>query len=247
MKLNFRRIVTIGAFMATVVVYSANAAITIIGTRVIYPAQDREVTVQLTNEGNTPSLVQSWIDKGDLHESPEKIAVPFTLTPPMTRVEPHKGQSLRLIYTGEALPQDRETVFWLNVLDIPPAATSAADKNQLQIAVRTRIKIFFRPAKLDDVANTHDQISWTLATDQTGTAVLRATNASGHYLSLSKLSLAANGKTVNLDAEMIEPKSTRDFVFPVHTKVPDGQLSVNYQNVNDYGGTEEHIAPVQSK
>lgn len=34
-------------------------------------------------------------------------------------MEPKSGQTIRIVYTGESLPQDRESLFYLNVLDIP--------------------------------------------------------------------------------------------------------------------------------
>lgn len=37
------------------------------------------------------------------------------------------------------LPVDRESVFWLNVKEIPK---KSAEENVLQIAVRSRIKLF---------------------------------------------------------------------------------------------------------
>src|SRR5580698_3626086 len=92
------------------------------GTRVVYPAAKREVTINIRNPGDTPSLVQAWLDAGDPHAKPGESRVPFVMTPPLFRLDPTKGQSLRLVYTHDALPEDRESLFWLNVLDIPPRA-----------------------------------------------------------------------------------------------------------------------------
>lgn len=74
----------------------------------------------LKNTENIPALIQTWIDKGDPDETPEKIYVPFVLTPAVVRIDGNKGQSLRLRYTGKGLASDRESIFWLNVLAVPP-------------------------------------------------------------------------------------------------------------------------------
>ncbi|MNS47034.1 Chaperone protein EcpD precursor [compost metagenome] len=117
------------------------------GTRVIYPANAREVTLELTNKGSTPSLVQVWIDAGDRRIRPGAEALPFLVTPPITRIEAQRGQSLRLAYVGQGLPQDRESVFWLNVLEVPPSVKSTqAGQNLVQLAFRSRIKMFYRAA-----------------------------------------------------------------------------------------------------
>jgi chaperone protein EcpD len=44
------------------------------------------------------------------------------------------------------VPQDRESVFWLNVLEIPPKPVGKA--NHIQLTVRSRLKLFYRPAGL---------------------------------------------------------------------------------------------------
>lgn len=97
----------------------SQAAIVITGTRVVYPESSREVNVRLTNVEQSPVLVQAWIDDGNAGASPDEIKVPFVLMPPVFRVEPKKGQTLRVMYTGDDLPKDRESVYWLNVLEIP--------------------------------------------------------------------------------------------------------------------------------
>lgn len=100
------------------------ASVVISGTRVIYSSEAKDVTVKLNNVGKAPVLIQSWIDDGDMTVKPENIRVPFILTPPINRVDPGKGQTLRLSYTGAALPMDKESVFWLNVLEIPAKNSS---------------------------------------------------------------------------------------------------------------------------
>lgn len=104
-------------FSATV-----NANVVIATTRVIYPADEAEVTVSLSNSGQHPSLVQVWIDEGRADVPVEQLQVPFSLTPALFRLEPGKGQVLRLFQTQHDFAQDRESLYWLNVLDIPPKA-----------------------------------------------------------------------------------------------------------------------------
>src|SRR5690606_17304236 len=125
------------------------AGVTIDGTRIIFPSNAKSISVQLRNGVSTPALVQTWIDDGDMNEIPDADKIPFILTPPLTRVEPHKGQVIRILPTGSpGLPQDRESLFWFNMLDIPPDDPEYSGKNILTFNVRTRIKLFYRPANL---------------------------------------------------------------------------------------------------
>src|SRR5471030_1046090 len=159
---------------------SAWSSVVISGTRVIYPAGQKEVTVKLDNVGNAPVLIQSWIDNGDADAKPEKISVPFILTPPINRVEPKKGQTLRLSYTGAPLPNNKESVFWLNVLEIPAKAKTEGQDNYLQVAFRSRIKLFFRPQGL--AGNPNDAVkSVTWKPDANGVV---ANNPTPYFVSL---------------------------------------------------------------
>ena len=68
----------------------ANAEIIIHGTRAVYPSDAREITLQLSNDGKSPSLVQVWIDEGDPKSTPDQSKAPFIITPPISRVEAQK-------------------------------------------------------------------------------------------------------------------------------------------------------------
>ncbi len=45
--------------------------------------------------------------------------LPFMPTPQTFRMEAAAGQALRLLYTGDNLPQDRESVFWFSFSRLP--------------------------------------------------------------------------------------------------------------------------------
>jgi chaperone protein EcpD len=127
---------------------AACASLVLTGTRLIYPAAARQVRIGVLNVGTQPALMQAWIDAGDAEARPQDIRVPFVLTPPMARIDPGQSQTLGVVFVGPALPADRESVFWLNVLDIPPKPRSEPGRNYIQFAVRTRIKLVYRPADL---------------------------------------------------------------------------------------------------
>ena len=147
---------------------AANAEIIIHGTRAVYPSDAREITLQVTNTGKSPALVQAWIDEGDAKATPDQSKAPFIITPPITRVEAEKGQYLRItsLPTANALSKTQETLFWLNVLDIPPKPSTknagGAPDNFLQLAIRSRIKFFYRPSGIkEDVALAPEKIQWS--------------------------------------------------------------------------------------
>jgi len=224
------------------------ASVVIGGTRIIYNADDRETTIKLSNEGRSPALTQAWIDKGDPKAAPSSIDVPFSVTPPVARVDPGRAQTLRIIHTGEPMPQDRESVFWLNVLEVPPKPTAEeAEANKLQMAFRSRVKLFFRPAGLKRGADEAPaQVHWRLVQMGDRTA-LEGRNPSPFHVSFSALEIVGNGKAAQFnDGGMIGPGETK--AFPLSGEVPRGpDARVRYEALNDYGGAVKREAPVDAQ
>jgi chaperone protein EcpD len=72
--------------------FDASADIVISGTRVIYPASAKDVTVTMDNRGTRPLLVQTWLDDGRDTTNPQELKLPFIVTPPVSRVEPKKAK-----------------------------------------------------------------------------------------------------------------------------------------------------------
>ncbi|EAS3779932.1 molecular chaperone, partial [Salmonella enterica] len=188
------------------------------GTRVVYPEQKKSINVQLQNGDNSPSLVQAWLDTGDASGSPGSVRVPFVITPPVSRIEPGTGQTLRIMYTGEPLPRDRESVFYLNVLDIPPRPEFGGKKadvgnvNYLQLAVRSRIKLFFRPATLNQsVADAARQVTWSRV-NRGNQTFLRADNQTPYFVTYKKIALKSDRDIQSLTQPgMVSPYSVKEF------------------------------------
>ncbi len=221
----------------------ADAGIVIQGSRVVYPAKEREVTIKMTNISDQPSLVQAWVDKGNDKLTADKADGPFLVTPPITRVEGKKGQALRLVYTGDdAAAKQQETVFWLNVLDVPPMPKDQ-DANFLQVAVRSRLKIFYRPEGLPgNPTQSAENLSWSLVQSAAGYS-LRAKNSGAFHVSLTTVQLLAEGRTFDVkadDVQMVGPGQSVDFPLAGLKTAPKAGAQVDYQWVSDYGALNKH-------
>lgn len=236
--MKFGRTATGIGFACALLAGNADASVTIGGTRVVYPLDQREVTVKLDNDSRAPSLVQVWMDDGHPDAKPGDIKVPFVITPPIFRMEPQKSQTLRVMYSGEPLPGDRESVYWLNVLDIPPKAKETADVNTLQIAFRTRIKVFVRPPNLPGTPDEAPaQLTWKVAAapDGKGNAV-SVTNPTPYYVSFSEVDVVSGGHSYkNEMGGMVAPHATEVMSVDQMNAVPAG-AKVHYTAINDYGG-----------
>ena len=155
------------------------------------------------------------MDDGAPGAAPAQASAPFSLTPPMFRLEGGKGQRLRLVYTGEPLPADRESLFWLNVLEVPPRPEASAEgnRNLLQLAVRSRMKLFYRPRNLPgDAATAGASLTWQLEPGQAkGSYRLLAHNASAFYVSLSQASIDVAGSEVHIGDGLVGPRAQAAF------------------------------------
>jgi P pilus assembly chaperone PapD len=218
---------------------SAYANVIIGGTRVIFPAQDGEVTVRLTNQNSTPALVESWIDSGDDKSTPDKVNTPFLITPPLFRMEPNRDQSLRILFTHseQPLPTDRETVFWLNVLEVPPKPTGQQfqGKNYIQLAIRSRLKLFYRPAGLaGDPLKAPGQISFKSVSDA-GAVALVVHNPTAYYVTISQITVTANGTPHKVATGMVAPMSDLHLAVADMKQAPSAGSAIQYDCINDYG------------
>ncbi|AXR30925.1 hypothetical protein CJT97_28830 [Pseudomonas aeruginosa] len=213
----------------------ARANVVIAGTRVIYPADKQEVTLQLSNVGDQPALVQAWVNDDENASSPSDSDAPFVIMPPIARIGPGKSQTLRIAYTGEQTADERESVYWLNVLDVPPRPADIGTKNYMQISIRSQIKLLFRPANLAGSADAAaGQLEWSLVT-RAGKATLKVTNPSRYHVSLSAVELEVGAKPFSAGGGMVGPG--QDLELPLDTPPfpPDQNASVRYVWINDYG------------
>ena len=220
------------AALITCGVQLAQASVVLSGTRIIYQGKKKEATISVTNSNASPVLIQNWIDAGKEKAVPEKMAIPFVLTPPINRVDAGKAQTLRITYLGSPpLPQDKESVFWINVLEVPAKAKGIKpDQSRLNIAFRSRIKMFYRPDGLKGNAfQAIRDLKWNIAND----GGVDVTNPSPYFVSLQVLQY---GKAVT-EGKMIAPGEAQHYVFS-GTKVADLN-NLYYHAINDYGALTE--------
>lgn len=221
-------------FALTLLALSVNpvsASVIMTGTRVIYPAQAQEKTVQLTNQNALPYIVQMWVDNDPNNNEPQNTISPFIANPQIFRINSNAGQTVRLVFTGDRLAQDRETLFYLSFLQMPAIKASELQANKLLVGVNSRMKLFYRPQKL---AGDPDQLSKSLSFKLQGASIV-ASNRSGYYATVRDAKVIHAGQFSQLNqAVMIPPLSEVDWKIPKKTSVLKGDM-LRLTLVNDYG------------
>lgn len=221
----------------------AYASVVIGGTRVVFAAPASETTVKLTNPGSLPGLVQAWIDVGDPQASPDTIQTPFTVTPPVSRVDPGKAQTLRIFRFENNMPGDRESVYWLNVLEVPPKPDVADETSRMQLAFRTRIKLFYRPEGLKgSPQDAPGQVIWQLVKEN-AQLQLEGFNPTPFHVSYSQVQLGSGDKAPRTGSgDMIGPGQRKRFPL-VGGMAAEAAPQVHWQAINDQGGDIDGTSP----
>ncbi|MFY0480740.1 fimbrial biogenesis chaperone [Achromobacter marplatensis] len=218
---------------------NAGASIVVNGTRLVYPAAEREITVKLENDGKSASLVQVWLDDGDPKKNAADINLPFLITPPVARVDTGKSQTIRMMFAGAPIEGDKELVYWFNVLDIPAGATDTGE-NKLKLAFRTRIKLFYRPSGLKgSVDDAPQSLEWKREPDG-----LRVSNNSAYHVTFSSATLRGSNAQINFEERfMIKPgESWQLKTSGLQVKSGD---ALDIKIINDYGSITDIQAQVR--
>lgn len=178
-----------GVLLAVLALPAADASVVIGSTRVVLEAGAEQATLRFENRSDYPSLMQLWIDAGDKEQKAEDAEVPFIITPPVFRIEPGQQRVARLAHTGEPLPGDRESLYWINALEVPPSLDKEQSPNHLQIAFRSRLKLLHRPQGLrPEAREAAKALVWRHLPGSDG-ATLHVQNPTPYYLSFGSVEL----------------------------------------------------------
>ena len=229
MILNMRLTPQLFALLLLGLSQGANAAVGLDRTRVIFYGGKDATSVNITNNNTQlPYLAQGWIED----EEGNKITSPLIVLPPVQRLEPGKQSQVKVqaLPAAKSLPQDRETVYYFNLREIPPRSEKA---NTLQIALQTRIKLFYRPQAItpsqQDFSNPWQQ---KLILTREGEHY-KVNNPTPYYVTLVDARSTKEGKTVaGFEPLMVPPKGALTLGPTIQALGKTPYLAY----VNDYGG-----------
>lgn len=200
-------------------------------TRVIFREGMNSASIKFNNFTNSKWLLKAWVSE---YNYPDKSAG-FVITPPLYKTDGGESIQFRIMPTRIELKEDRESVFRINVLAIPPKNNS--DNNNVQFAINSRIKLFFRPKAIDPMPDSVKQ-SQLLRFEKEIDAIT-VFNPTPYYITMDKVKI--NGQLNN---------SLNDFMVPPYAK-----LSIPYKNtksakvfsyvtINDAGGRTPEVKKI---
>ncbi|MBB1595791.1 fimbria/pilus periplasmic chaperone [Achromobacter sp. UMC46] len=207
----------------------ALAAVSLDRTRIVFSGQDKSVSLNISNQNEQlPYLAQAWIE----NDKDEKITGPLVVLPPLQRLEPSARSQVKIqaLPAANQLPQDRETLFYFNLREVPPRSDQA---NSLQIALQTRVKLFYRPQALSipsgsSTAPWQERIRLMRQGDQ-----YTVDNPTPYYVTLIDAAKSAGGSSIaNFEPLMIPPHSQA----PLNIDAGSLGNTPVLTYINDYGG-----------
>lgn len=227
--------------LALLVGANAHAGVTAERTRVIFEQGKREASLALVNQNSYPVIVQTWIDDGDLDSAPQTAQAPIMPLPPVFRLNPGQQRSLRLLHTGEKLPTDRESLYWLNLYEIPPQSNEplAEGQSRLTVTLRTQMKVIYRPHSL---AKDAEEAPRQLVFRRAGNAV-QVENPTAYFITLAGAEVRQGNTGSPLPAELLPPFSQRT-LSPTQG-LPANAGEVRYLWIDDGGNSQQGEAELR--
>ncbi|MBG0522556.1 molecular chaperone [Enterobacter cloacae] len=205
----------------------SHAAINLDRTRIVFSASDKASSLTIDNQSKSlPYLALAWVEdqKGRKEDSH------FMVLPPIQRIEPGTSSQVRIVKQAatQQLPQDRETLFYFNLREVPPKSTNLKEaRSVMQVAMQSRIKLFWRPENIRK--KTGEETEMQLAVTLSGNT-MRLKNPTPYFITLAWLS--NNDKTMmpGFDSLMIDPFATSTLTL---SESQGTGYSIGY--IDDYG------------
>ncbi|MBS0861594.1 fimbria/pilus periplasmic chaperone [Providencia rettgeri] len=206
----------------------AQGAIALDRTRVIFEGGQKSISLNVTNNNKQlPYLAQGWIED----TAGKKITSPLVVLPPVQRLEPGKASQVKIeaLPAINMLPNDRESLFYFNLREIPPKSDKP---NTLQIALQTRVKLFYRPKSLIPERTAAPWQEKLTLQQQGGTVI--ANNPTAYYVTIVNAAANASKSSQKTDFTpvMIAPFGQENLGLSVKQLGSSPVLTY----INDYGG-----------
>ena len=119
---------------------NAWAALSVDQSRYIFEGDKDAVSIVVENASPKTYGGQTWIE--NIKETDTRPT--FVVTPPFFKVAGNGKQVLRVIKALEQMPEDKESIYWVSLQEIPPKNPDGG----LSVALRTKVKLLYRPAGL---------------------------------------------------------------------------------------------------
>ncbi|HDL7647801.1 TPA: molecular chaperone [Yersinia enterocolitica] len=200
--------------------------------RLIYEGDKGYISYRIDNTDNSKVwLVQSWVE-----DSTEKRTDKFTSVPVTFRVEPLSTFNVRVMKTG-ALPEDRESIFWIVSNSIPGGEKVEDEKKddsisaKLSLAYRFKVPMIYRPKSIQGMKSQPELLKWSIGNN----GKIKVENPTRFAIQLHNIDINGKISGGNGISYIILPMSS----VTLEAKGGTG-TRIKYGIVNDYGAVKDY-------
>ncbi|KPD02092.1 fimbrial biogenesis chaperone [Moellerella wisconsensis] len=233
--------------LGIMIISPAYSGIIASNNRVIFNEGDFKKNLILGNTNEYSIFAQTWIDNGEGSGEFKQKAYPFVSVPAVFVLNQGEMTNLNIIYNNKELPSDRESVFWLNLYEIPAVKNSSnKEQTKVLVAMNTQMKIFYRPKSLKEINKNMDDIYFSLSNSGNETKLI-CHNPTPFYISFSGITLKIKNISVNVLPEsdmMTSPLSSREYKLPHQISDLDN-INVEANIIDDHGQSQPFVYKIK--
>lgn len=205
---------------------SAWAALSVDQSRYIFEGDKEAVSIVVENASPKTFGGQTWIE--NIKETDMRPT--FVVTPPFFKVAGNGKQVLRVIKALEQMPEDKESIYWVSLQEIPPKNPDGG----LSVALRTKVKLLYRPASLmDGRKNAEMSLSTNTVDGQT-----QLVNTTPYIFTIADV-LGENDARVSFNAKQHETLAM--FTPGDSVMLPKGAIAKKVVAIDDLGHLGTHV------
>ncbi len=189
----------------------------------------KNITFEVTNNAGQMYGGQVWVDN-----TSEGNGIYMVPQPPFFKVGAKQKQIIRIMKTDSSLPTDRESLFWLNVQEVPPKPdVKESHGSVLAIAMNSRVKLIYRPSVLK---NGRENAEKKLTMEQRGDKTW-IKNPTPYYMAI--VGVQTNGRELKL-SDKVTKELTLLAPFSSVSLGVSVRGNLNIAAINDWGGVQNY-------
>lgn len=225
--MNLKKSIILPFFFYSTLALSQSDGVNLAATRIILDSQSEHVSLKIKNNSNDkPWLLRAWVSSYDKDEKVNELIV----TPPLYRIPPLESYQLRINKIIDNFPKNKESIYRVNVLSIPPQTTNSnnSGKNRaaLDFAINNRIKLIYRPHELNNPEKVDNAFkALKISNDPDNITIV---NPTPYYITMDNVKVNGH-KVTAIDDFMVAP-------FSRLTIPAKNAKELSYTTINDYGG-----------
>lgn len=216
----------------------AKAGIVVERSRVIIPTSSFSNSLKIMNSNSYPVICKVWVEKGHSAENEDSLIV---VKKPFFKMDANEKTTVTLMNLDmdKELALDRESLYWLNIEEIPPKDKDYLHNDILvSLVMHTQLKVFVRPDKLSITPSSAYRTQSFELLENNGKSSLKINNDSPYYITYSNITIKEkSGKSSVVYSGMVSPYSDKEIL--INNNFIKG-AEITYSVISDYGFIISH-------